>query len=123
MNRILDEFVEPVSESDQKNENAWYLDHFPVIRSSKTTPCRIVWNSAALHNGVALNDGLSKGPDLLNSLFLVLLAWRQNPIALAGDIKKMFNQVQIAPHDRAYHRFLWRKGNSKLPVKHYQWKR
>ena len=123
MNRILDEFVEPVPESDLKNENAWYLDHFPVIRSSKTTPCRIVWNSAALYNGVALNDGLNKGPDLLNSLFLVLLAWRQNPIALAGDIKKMFNQVQIAPHDRAYHRFLWRNGNSKLPVKDYQWKR
>ena len=55
MNRILDEFVEPVPESDLKNENAWYLDHFPVIRLSKTTPCRIVWNSAALYNGVALN--------------------------------------------------------------------
>ena len=49
------------------------VDHFSVIRSSKTTPCRIVWNSAALYNGVALNDGLNKGPDLLNSLFLVLL--------------------------------------------------
>ena len=43
MNRILDKFVEPVPESDLKNEIAWYLDHFPVIRSSKTTPCRIVY--------------------------------------------------------------------------------
>ena len=72
MNRILDEFVEPVSESDLKNENAWYLDHFPVIRSSKTIPCRIVWNSAALYNGVALNDGLNKGPEQLISCFTCL---------------------------------------------------
>ena len=40
-----------------------------------------------------------------------------------GDIKKMFNQVQITALDRAYHRFHWRHGNSDLPAKDYQWKR
>ena len=40
-----------------------------------------------------------------------------------GDIKKMFNQVQITTLDRAYHWFLWRDGNSDLPAKDYQWER
>ena len=82
-----------------------------------------MWNSAAVYDGLALNDGLRKGPDLLNSLFLTLISWRLHPIALMGDIKKMFNQVQISSSDRAYHRFLWRDGDSNAPAKDYQWKR
>jgi len=67
------------------------LDHFPVLNPGKFTSCRIVWNSAAVYEGLALNDGLHKGPDLLNNLFDVLQSWRLNPFALVGDIKKMFN--------------------------------
>ena len=123
MEKILNEFAETVPDSNLKDEDSWYLDHFPVLRSDKTTPCRIVWNSAAVYDGLALNDGLRKGPDLLNSLFLTLISRRLSPIAVMGDIKKMFNQVQITTLDRAYHRFLWRDGNSDLPAKDYQWKR
>ena len=70
MEKILNEFAEAVPDSNLKDENSWYLDHFPFLRSDKTTPCRIVWNSAAVYDGFALNDGLRKGPDLLNSFLL-----------------------------------------------------
>ena len=77
------------------------------MRPGKLTSCRIIWNSAAVHKGLSLNDGLFKGPNLLNSLFCVLLAWRQDRIAITGDIKKVFNQIQITAKDVVYHRFLW----------------
>ena len=85
----------------------------------KSTSCRIVWNAAAVYKGWSLNDGLFKGPALLNNLFCVLLAWRQNAVAMTGDIRKMFNQVQIAPEDRLYHRFLWRNGNTSEQAKDF----
>ena len=62
-----------------------------------------------------------KGPNLLNS-FCVLLAWRQDLVAITGDIKKMFNQIQITAEDRVYHRFLRRKSVLD-PAKDFQWKR
>ena len=123
MQLILHEYAEPVSQIDVIDKKGWYINHFPVLRPGKSTSCRIVWNSAALHKGVSLNDGLFKGPDLLNSLFCVLLAWRQEPIGITGDIRKMFNQIQLAPQDRVYHRFLWRNGDSQKAPTDYQWKR
>ena len=63
------------------------------MRSGKSSSCRIVWNSAVIYKGLSLNDGLLKGPNLLNSLFYVLLAWRQDLVAITDDIKKMFNQI------------------------------
>ena len=123
MKLILDEYAEPVSPNDIANRKGWYINHFPVLRPGKSTSCRIVWNSAAVYKGVSLNDGLFKGPDLLNNLFCVLLAWRQHAIAITGDIRKMFNQIQLASDDRKYHRFLWRSGDVQEAPKDYQWKR
>ena len=93
------------------------------MRPGKSTSCRIVRNSAAVYKGWSLNDGLFKGADLLNNLFCVLLAWRQNAVAMTGDIRKMFNQVQIAPEDWLYHRFLWRNGNTSEQAKDFHWTR
>ena len=123
MSTIISEFAEPVPEEDVAQRRGWYLNHFPVLRPGKSTSCRVVWNSAAVYDGLALNDGLFKGPDLLNNLFMVLVAWRSEKSAVVGDIRKMFNQVQLAVPDRAYHRFLWRNKDSSQPPKDYQWKR
>ena len=101
MKSIIDTYAERVPPEDIINKKGWYLHHFPVIKPNKSTACRIVWNAAPLYDGVSLNDGLCKRPDLLNNLFQVLIAWRANNIALAGDIKKMFNQIQISLTDRA----------------------
>ena len=119
MKLILDEYAEPVPQSDINNKKGWYINHFPVMRPGKSTSCRIVWNSATVYKGLPLNDGLFKGPDLLNSLFCVFLAWRQDLVAITGGIKKMFNQIQISAEDRVYHRFLWRK-NISYPPKDFQ---
>ena len=86
-----------------------YIAHHEVLRpESKSTPVRIVFNSSANYNGHALNEYWAKGPDLLNNLLAVLLRFRENEIALMGDIKKMYHSVKIGLLDQHTHRFLWR---------------
>ncbi|PIK44782.1 hypothetical protein BSL78_18362 [Apostichopus japonicus] len=81
----------------------------------KSTPVRIVFNSSAAFNGHRLNEYWEKGPDLLNDLFGVLLRFRQHPIAISGDISKMYHQVRIPETDMHVHRFLWRSYESREP--------
>ena len=74
-------------------------------------------------DGLSLNDALEKGPCLMNSLFDVLIGWRQNEVAFAGDVSKMFNQIAVHPDDQKYHRFLWRDGETDREPDVYQWVR
>ncbi|XP_033127085.1 uncharacterized protein LOC117124857 [Anneissia japonica] len=86
-----------------------YIPHHAVIRpEKKSTPVRIVFNSSAKFHGQSLNEFWEKGPDLLNSLFGVLLRFRQQKIALAADISKMYHRIAIPETDQHVHRFLWR---------------
>ncbi|KAK3696586.1 hypothetical protein QZH41_005861 [Actinostola sp. cb2023] len=74
------------------------------------------------HDGQSLNDHLEKGPNYINSLLDVLMAWRWDAVAYAGDVRKMFNQVMVHTEDQIFHRFLWRRSASELPTI-YQWLR
>ena len=58
--------------------------------------------------GHVLNEYWAKGPDLLNSLLGVLIRFRENEVALVGDIKKMYHSVKTTPTEQNTHRFLWR---------------
>ena len=44
----------------------------------------------------------------MNNLLNVLLKFRENPVGIVGDIKKMYNSVYIKEFDQHIHRFLWR---------------
>ena len=105
-----------------RDEPAWYLPLNVVEQPEKTTKLRIVFDSAATYRGMSLNDALEKGPCYLNSLFDVLVGWRAEAIAFAGDIAKMFNQVALHPVDQPFHRFMWRDGEDREPDI-YQWVR
>jgi hypothetical protein len=67
-----------------------------------------VFNSSASYQGHKLNDYWFKGPDLLNNLFGVVLRFRENEVAISGDISKMYHRVLIPKEDQDVHRFLWR---------------
>lgn len=54
-----------------------------------------------------------KGPDLLNSVFGVILRLRENEVAIAGDISKMYYRVLIHVQDQHVHRYLWRNMETK----------
>ncbi|XP_068723496.1 uncharacterized protein [Montipora capricornis] len=85
-----------------------YIAHHEIVRPEKTTPIRIVFNSSASFQGHRLNDYWIKGPDLLNSLFGVTLRFRENEVAVTGDISKMYHRVLIPEQDQQVHRYLWR---------------
>ena len=82
----------------------FYLSHHEVIKpDSESTPCRIVFNSSANFKGHILNDYWAKGPDLLNNLLGILIRFRENSIALTGDMKKMYHAVKITEQDQHTH--------------------
>ena len=67
----------------------------------------MVFDCAARYKGTSLNDQLLSGPDLTNSLFGVLVRFRQEPVALSSDIEAMFHQVMVDAKDADALRFLW----------------
>ena len=87
----------------------YYISHFEVMNpKSKSTPCRIVFNSSACYKGFSLNDYLAKGPSMLNKLLGVLLRFREGKSAFLGDISKMYHSIDIPLIDQMTHLFLWR---------------
>lgn len=112
----------PPAEVDH-TQPEWYLPLQAVFTPEKTTKVRLVFDSSAKgHDGFSLNDHLEKGPNYINELPSVLMAWRWDDVAYSGDVRKMFNQVMVHPEDQVYHRFLWRKSKSDPPTV-YQWLR
>ena len=72
----------------------WYIAHQIAPNStSKTTLCRIVWNSSQSVNGYSLNSILAKEPDVLNPIRNVLLRFRDGLYAFVGDLAKIYNSV------------------------------
>ena len=96
-------------EIDKYDGPVQYISHHEVLKKdSVSTPCRIVFNSSAKHNGYSLNDYWAKGPDVINNMLGILLRFREGQFALAGDIRKMYHSVYLSTLDSHTHRFLWR---------------
>ena len=98
----------------------FYIPHTEVLNpKSLSTPLRIVFNSSARFCGFALNDMWAKGPDVLNSLYGILLRFREPEIAFTCDLTKMFNQVELSVFDQHCHRVLWRNLDESREPDHY----
>ena len=108
------------SELEEHEKGKFYLSHHAVMKvDSKTTPCRIVFNSSAKYEGKSLNDYLAKGPSLLNSIFGILLRFRLKRYAFVGDIMKMFQCIDVPLRDQLTHLFLWRNFDTGHPPDTY----
>ena len=101
-------FAEVVPEDEilRPPGKSWYLVHFGVHHKQKKK-LRIVFDASLKYKGVSLNDMLYQGPDLVNNLIGVLLRFRQERVAIAADIRKMFYQIRVSETDQDYLRFLW----------------
>ena len=60
-------------ETINTSDKTWYLPLHPVFHPQNPGEVRVVFDSAAKHKGKSLNKELFTGPDLLNSLVVVLL--------------------------------------------------
>ena len=100
--------------------NVHYLPHHAVVReNASTTKVRIVYNGSSKDgkHGVSLNDCLHTGPSLNPLLLDILLRFRENRVALAGDIEKAFLNVEVDDADRDFVRFLWVEDTDKEDIK------
>ncbi|CAC5368503.1 unnamed protein product [Mytilus coruscus] len=96
------------------------IPHHEVLKpESKSTPLRIVFNSSSSYMGHTLNDYWAKGSNVINDLLAVLIRFRQESIALAGDISKMYNAIRLSPLDQHTHRFVWRNLETHRDSDHY----
>jgi len=108
-------------EAAARSPRTWYLPHHGVFHPHKPGKICVVFDAAALHDGVSLNSQLNRGPDLTNSLLGVLLRFRQERIVLAADIQSMFLQVKVPAEDADALRFLWwEDADFRKPPEEYQ---
>ncbi|XP_045130250.1 uncharacterized protein LOC123515574 [Portunus trituberculatus] len=111
-----------LSEEEMQSYNGpiHYISHHEVLKAdSASTPLRIVFNSSSSYMGQKLNEFWAKGPVVFNNMLGVLLRFRQERVAITGDISKMYHSVKINTLDQHTHRFLWRDLTSNRPPDHY----
>ena len=121
--KLLDQGVVREVPPEQVNHETpeWYLPLQAVFTPDRTTKVQLVFNSfAQRRDKKSLNNHLEKGPNYINSLPNVFIAWCFDKEAYTGDVHKMFNQVKIHPHDQVFPRFLWRTSDTEQP-RVYQW--
>ena len=88
-----------------------YLPHLAVLNPrSSSTPVRLCFDASRPQGGgPSLNQILAKGPDrYLNNLAAVILCFRCGRVAAKGDVKKMYNCVELVEEDCYVQCFLWR---------------
>ncbi|VDI00950.1 Hypothetical predicted protein [Mytilus galloprovincialis] len=95
----------PEKDNGQNDGSIWYLPHHGVFHPKKMK-LRVVFDCAARFKGTSLNDQLLQGPNLTNTLIGTLIRFRQEEIAIMGDIDSMFYQVRVPSHDSNFLRFL-----------------
>lgn len=99
----------------------YYLPHHCVIKEdSSTTKLRVVFDaSSKSDNGISLNDILMVGPTIQEDLLSILLRFREHGYVIAGDIAKMYRQINLIENERDLQRILWRTDPDK-EIKHFR---
>ncbi|CAK1596115.1 unnamed protein product [Parnassius mnemosyne] len=108
MNSLIQKGYAEIAPKNSTPGKTWYLPHFDVHNPMKPEKFRIVHDAAAKTKGMALNDFLLTGPDLLQSLPGVMMRFRRHNVAVSADIAEMFMQIKVRPEDRDALRYLWR---------------
>ena len=110
-------------ETDSPAEDeAYYLPYHGVYKEHhESTKCRVVFNGSSPDDtGWSLNDSLLPGPPLQPELTEVLLRFRRHPVALMGDVHRMFLMIEIEDSQRRWLRFVYRPFGSNIPLKVYE---
>ncbi|XP_055997868.1 uncharacterized protein LOC125646037 [Ostrea edulis] len=97
-----------------KGQECWYIPIFAVAHPKKPGKVRAVFDSSIVYQGCSLNDTLLSGPNLTNNLLGILLRFRKDLCAIAGDIQQMFYRFFVNERDRDYLRFYWYENNDPL---------
>ncbi|CAO4372442.1 unnamed protein product [Caenorhabditis nigoni] len=104
-----------IQNAKHKEYLVYYIPHRAVIKHSlATTKVRIIYDASShKRDEFSLNDCVSSGPCILQSIFGTLLRARMYKYIAAGVIEKAFEQVQMKEEYRDMTRFLWLKDIAK----------
>lgn len=100
---ILERTTKPTADDHYETGLLWRRDEVRIVR--------IVFDAASENRGTSLNKNLLQGPDCTNSLVGALLRFREEDVALVGDIESTFHQVKVCTEDQDSLRFLWWRGS------------
>ena len=90
------------------SDRVHYLPHHGVVRQDKSTSkLRTVYDASAKSTGPSLNECLYTVPRFGKSIFDIILRFRLQRVALAGDIEKAFLMLSMHKGNRDSLRFLW----------------
>ena len=78
---------------------------------------------AQLSKTESLNSESLPGSKLQSDIVDILVKFRKELVALAGDVSQMYHQILPRPVDRPLHRFLYRNFGSGDTPKVYEFKR
>ena len=85
-----------------------YITHHGVLKSSVTTPLRVVTNSSFNNSGNSLNSCLPKGPNSLNDMLGITLRFRCHCCGFMYDLSKAYNTMRTGLVEKHIRRFVWR---------------
>ena len=89
------------------DNHSWYL---PFFVTKKNKP-RVVFDGAATYGGVALNDAVFAGTNLLNNLVNVLIRFRLGKFACIADLSKCYFQISLPESQQDLFRLIWYTDN------------
>ncbi|XP_050516071.1 uncharacterized protein LOC114341344 [Diabrotica virgifera virgifera] len=101
-----------IEKTNSDSTTGHFLPHRPVLKEGSTTAVRPVFDASAREkNKPSLNQCLEKGPNLIESIPLLLLKFRKFEIGVVSDIKKAFLQISVNKNDSEFLKFLWLNDN------------
>ena len=108
----------PQAELQCPHSEQFYLPMHAVMKdSSSTTKLRVVFDASARTSSCfSLNDTLLVGPTLYPNITDILMRFRTFPVAISGDISKMYHASDLSPSDRDSHCFVWRTDTTSQPL-------
>ena len=103
---VAEGWMEPVGTCPIETP-VWYLPFF-VTRTDKP---RVVYDGAAMVNGMSLNQIVLAGENLLKKLVEVLIRFRLGRYVCVADVSKYFFQVGVPSDQQNLFRIVWLKNN------------
>ncbi|XP_066915532.1 uncharacterized protein [Clytia hemisphaerica] len=107
MNDIISKGYATKADKPPADSKTWYILHHGVYHPKKPDKIRVVFDCSMKANGYCLNQEQLQKPDLTSQLMGVLVRFREEPVAVMGDIEAMFCQVRVPDDQRDYLHFLW----------------
>ena len=89
---------------DLKEDDSMYIMPKQLVKCPKQASSRY----RLCLDGSQLHTMTSRGPNLINELYNLLIRFRAKPVALTGDIQEAFFQIRVRQSDQKLLNFLYR---------------